>query len=96
MEDRTTAPSAPHAPPRKLAEALGRIFQTAGGWRDQVQTSLPGYRARVCTVSLTKALGGFNFEMSTEDVASAMRLGRDAGTLLCGEKIDGEYRERAV
>ena len=94
--DRTAEASAPSAPPRKLADALGRIFQTAGGWRDQVQTSLPGYRERVCTVRLTKALGGFNFEMARDDVAGAMLLGRDAGTLLCGENIDGPDRERAT
>ncbi len=85
--DRRNTRAAPHPAPRTLGDALGRIFQTAGGWRDQVQTSLPGYKERVCVVGLSKAQGGFNFNMAQKDVASAMGLGCDAGALLCGQPV---------
>lgn len=87
--DRSLDASEPQKAPRALGEALGRIFLTAGGWRDQVQTSLPGYRERVCVVKLTKAQGGFNFDMAPAAVESAMALGRDAGRLLSGEPVPG-------
>ena len=88
--DRTDTAPRPQDAPLSLVDALGRIIQTAGGWRDQVQTSLPGYRERVCVVGLTRKQGGFNFDMARADVAGAMLLGRDAGRMLCGEVVNGK------
>lgn len=86
--DRSDARPKPRRTPASLADALGLIFQTAGGWRDQVQTSLPGYRERVCVVGLTKKQGGFDFEMARRDIASAMFRGKQAGVMLCGRVPD--------
>jgi predicted acylesterase/phospholipase RssA len=88
--DRSRTRPAPRPQPLSLGDALGSIFQTAGGWRDQVQTSLPGYRERVCVVSLSKKQGGFDFHMAREHIRGAMIRGMEAGRLLCNKPVPGK------
>jgi predicted acylesterase/phospholipase RssA len=91
--DRSTAPPPPRHAPLNLAGVLGLVLQTMGGWRDKVQTSLPGYRERVCVVSLSRKQGGFDFDMAPNDIAGAMLRGLEAGQLLCGRPIQRHGQE---
>lgn len=73
-------------PPAPLRDALtgfiGSIFQTARGWRDTYQTSMPAFRGRVAWVRQRPNEGGNNLFMTPDLIASLALRGALAGRRL--------------
>ncbi|MGM1065276.1 patatin [Saccharothrix sp. Mg75] len=58
------------------------ILDTVLGWRDTMQSALPGYRGRIAHVRVGAAEGGTNLFMRPETVRALAERGREAGRLL--------------
>ena len=65
-----------------LGDFAGAILDAMQEWRDNVQTSLPGYRERVATVVLDDREGGLNLNMPAWRVENLAEYGAQAGALL--------------
>jgi hypothetical protein len=61
---------------------LGRILGTFHGWRDTLQTTMPGYRGRIAHVRRLSTEGGVNLTMPPEVVAGMALRGCLAGRRL--------------
>ncbi|GGP48155.1 patatin-like phospholipase family protein [Saccharothrix coeruleofusca] len=58
------------------------ILDTMLGWRDTMQSALPGYRGRIAHVRLRGDEGGTNLFMRPETIRALAERGRTAGVLL--------------
>ncbi|GAA1272656.1 patatin [Saccharothrix xinjiangensis] len=58
------------------------ILDTALGWRDTMQSALPGYRGRIAHVRVRPDEGGTNLFMRPETILALARRGQEAGRLL--------------
>lgn len=58
---------------------LGRILSTFHGWRDSLQTTMPGYRGRIAHVRRRSDEGGTNLSMPPEVIAGMALRGCRAG-----------------
>lgn len=73
-------------PPTPVRDAMtgfiGSIFNTARGWRDTYQTSMPAFRGRVAWVRQRSDEGGNNLFMTPDLIASLALRGALAGRRL--------------
>jgi predicted acylesterase/phospholipase RssA len=73
-------------PPTPVRDAMtsfvGSIFNTARGWRDTYQTSMPAFRGRVAWVRQRSNEGGNNLFMTPDLIASLALRGALAGRRL--------------
>jgi predicted acylesterase/phospholipase RssA len=65
-----------------LGSFLQSILHAMQGWRDHLQSALPGYRERVVRVRLRPDEGGLNLHMPPEQIESLSELGAEAGRTL--------------
>lgn len=68
---------------------LASILDTFLGWRDTMQTALPGFRGRIAHVRQTKAEGGTNLFMRCETIKTLANRGATAGSEL-GYRFAGQ------
>jgi predicted acylesterase/phospholipase RssA len=66
----------------KLAGFGGSIMQTMRSWRDNAQSSVPGYGDRIVHISHTSKEGGLNLYMPENIIQRLSERGRCAGELL--------------
>jgi predicted acylesterase/phospholipase RssA len=64
---------------RTLSGFLRQIEDSARNWRDELQAELPGFRDRVCQISIRPGEGGFNVNADPATVAGLLERGRAAG-----------------
>ena len=64
---------------RSFSGLLGAVFEAARNWTDTVQLRLPGFRDRIVDIYLTKDEGGFNLDMTPEQIARISKRGGLAG-----------------
>ncbi|ACU39684.1 patatin-like phospholipase family protein [Actinosynnema mirum] len=72
-------------PWRSVTGAVGfaqAVLDTALGWRDAMQSALPGFRGRIAHVRLRGGEGGTNLFMRPETIRALAERGRVAGELL--------------
>lgn len=73
---------------------LGSLMDSAKGWQDNLQSTLPGYRERIVHVALDDSKeGGLNLTMSEETIRELVKYGRAAGQKF-GEFDFDEHRWR--
>ncbi|MFE2754964.1 patatin [Actinosynnema sp. NPDC059335] len=58
------------------------ILDTTLGWRDTMQSALPGYRGRIAHVRIGDSEGGTNLFMRPETIRALAERGAEAGRLL--------------
>lgn len=73
---------------------LGAMIEAMQEWRDNLQSTLPGYRERIVHVRLEPEEGGLNLNMSSELIKTLAGLGQTAGEELLGEFEMDEHRWR--
>jgi predicted acylesterase/phospholipase RssA len=62
----------------------GAIIDTMQEWRDNMQSTLPGFRDRIVHVRLDGDEGGLNLDMPPDLVLKLSAYGKEAGEQLCG------------
>ena len=68
-----------------LGGFLASLMDSAKGWQDNLQSTLPGYRERIVHVALDDAKeGGLNLTMSKETIGQLVKYGREAGQAFAG------------
>lgn len=65
-----------------VSHFLSAVLDTALGWRDTMQSALPGYRGRIAHVRVGANEGGTNLFMRPETILALARRGAEAGRLL--------------
>jgi predicted acylesterase/phospholipase RssA len=65
-----------------LAGFAGAIIDTMQDWRDNMQSTLPGFRDRIVHVRLDDDEGGLNLDMSADLVLKLSTYGKEAGEQL--------------
>ncbi len=65
-----------------LINFLRQILQTSQGYRETIQSRLPGYQERIVQIRLAPGEGGLNLGMEPELINCMMKRGRRAGELL--------------
>ena len=65
-----------------IASFIGRIFETFLGWRDTMQSAMPGFRGRIANVRQGLGEGGTNLLMTPDVIATLALRGHKAGELL--------------
>jgi predicted acylesterase/phospholipase RssA len=73
---------------------IGQLFYSAKDWRDNLQSTLSGYRERIVHVVLKPEEGGLNLTMSKETIDALVERGKEAGEKLCNEFDMNEHRWR--
>lgn len=66
-----------------LINFLRQILQTSQGYRETMQSGLPGYQERIVQIRLAPGEGGLNLGMEPELINRMMERGRRAGQKLC-------------
>jgi Patatin-like phospholipase len=66
-----------------LPAFVGAIIDTMQEWRDNMQSTLPGFRDRIVHVRLDHDEGGLNLDMPAELIHKLSGYGRVAGDRLC-------------
>lgn len=65
-----------------LSKFLGTVFGAMQNWADNSMLRVPGYRDRIVHLHLDPKEGGFNLDMTPEQIGQLARWGREAGELL--------------
>ncbi len=65
-----------------LGGFLSRLLNSAKNWRDNLQSTLPGYRERIVHVVLKPDEGGLNLAMSQQTIEKLVDYGKQAGAAL--------------
>jgi hypothetical protein len=73
---------------------IAQLFYSAKDWRDNLQSTLSGYRERIVHVALTPNEGGLNLDMDSKVIETLAERGRQAGEKLCNEFHMDEHRWR--
>ncbi|QFZ22698.1 patatin-like phospholipase domain-containing protein [Saccharothrix syringae] len=66
----------------RVGQFASAILDTMLGWRDTMQSALPGYRGRIAHVRVGADEGGTNLFMRPEVIRALARRGEEAGRLL--------------
>ncbi len=79
-----------HTQLSSTADFLRAIFETAQNFRDNAQSSLPGYRERIVQIGLRDGEGGLNLKMDAKTIEGIGKKGLLAAQLLVEHFHKGE------
>jgi predicted acylesterase/phospholipase RssA len=93
-EESRSGSQLPILPLDGLGGFLSRLIYSAKDWRDNLQSTLPGYRERIVHVVLKPDEGGLNLTMSPRTIDKLANYGKQAGEQLRDDFDLDEHRWR--
>jgi hypothetical protein len=76
---------------KRIGQFLGLVFDTSLAWNDNLVMDVPGYRDRIIHIWMDRGDGGFNFDMTPDQIMELDRKGRVAGRIIAERFLPGQY-----